>query len=451
MDDHNFDLVVIGTGAGGSTVAHKCRKAGWKVAIIDSNPFGGTCALRGCDPKKVLVGAAESVDWNRRMLGKGVSGDSVEIDWQQLMEFKKTFTEPVPASTETTFTKAGIATFHGRARFLDKTTLEIGADKLTGRYIHIAAGAKPAVLGIAGEEYLTTSTQFLETEQLPERIVFVGGGFIAFEFAHVAARAGAKVTILHRGPRPLEGFDPDLVETLAKATLEIGVDLILETEVESVEKDGDGFKVTASSRDSRTVIEADMVVHGAGRVPDIDDMDLEAANVERGKKGIQVNEFLQSVSNPLVYAAGDAADSGGLPLTPVATMQGHIVASNLLKGNNRQPDYSGIPSAVFTVPPLASVGLKEDDAVKQGLDFDVKFEDTSGWYSSKRIGLKYSAYKTLVEKETGRVLGAHLLGAHADEVINIFALAIRNGLKAKDLKAMVYAYPTSASDISYMV
>lgn len=450
MDDHNFDLVVIGTGAGGSTVAHKCRKAGWKVAISDSNPFGGTCALRGCDPKKVLVGAAELVDWNRRMMGKGVSGN-VEIDWQQLMELKKTFTEPVPVNTAKTFTKAGIATFHGRARFLDKTTLEIGADKLIGRYVHIAAGAKPAVLGIAGEEYLTTSTQFLETEQLPERIVFVGGGFIAFEFAHVAARAGAKVTIIHRGPRPLEGFDPDLVEMLTKATLEIGVDLILDTEVKSVEKDGDEFKVTASSRDSRTVIEADMVVHGAGRVPDIDDMDLEAANIERGKKGIQVNEFLQSVSNPLVYAAGDAADSGGLPLTPVATMQGHIVASNLLKGNNRQPDYAGIPSAVFTIPPMASVGLKEDDAAKQGLDFDVKFEDTSGWYSSKRIGLKYSAYKTLVEKETGRILGAHLLGAHADEAINIFALAIRNGLKAKDLKAMVYAYPTSASDISYMV
>ncbi len=450
MDDHNFDLVVIGTGAGGSTVAHKCRKAGWKVGIIDSNPFGGTCALRGCDPKKVLVGAAELIDWNRRMKGKGVSGN-VEIDWQQLMEFKKTFTEPVPVNTAKTFTKAGIATFHGRARFLDKTTLEIGADKLTGRYVHIAAGAKPAVLGIAGEEYLTTSTQFLETEQLPERIVFVGGGFIAFEFAHVAIRAGAKVTIIHRGPRPLEGFDPDLVDMLTKATLEIGVDLILDTEVKSVEKDGDGFKVRASSGDSRTVIEADMVVHGAGRVPDIDDMDLEAANVERGKEGIQVNEFLQSVSNPLVYAAGDAADSGGLPLTPVATMQGHIVASNLLKGNNRQPDYSGIPSAVFTIPPMASVGLKEDDAAKQGLDFDVKFEDTSGWYSSKRIGLKHSAYKTLVEKETGRVLGAHLFGAHADEVINIFALAIRNGLKAKDLKAMVYAYPTSASDISYMV
>ena len=187
---HDFDLIVIGTGAGGSTVAHKCRKAGWKVGIIDSNPFGGTCALRGCDPKKVLVGAAELIDWNRRMKGKGVSENGTEIDWPELMRFKKTFTEPVPESTEKAFSKEGIAAFSGRAHFTGKTTVEIGDDILTGRYVHIAAGAKPAVLDIPGEEYLTTSTEFLELEKLPERIVFVGGGYIAFEFAHVAVRAG---------------------------------------------------------------------------------------------------------------------------------------------------------------------------------------------------------------------------------------------------------------------
>lgn len=449
--ERNFDLIVIGTGAGGSTVAHKCQKAGWEVAIVDSNPFGGTCALRGCDPKKVLVGAAELIDWNRRMKGKGVSANDAEIDWKELMRFKKTFTEPVPASTGKSFSKAGIATFHGRAHFLDKTTVKVGEDTLKGRYVHIAAGAKPAVLGIPGEKYLTTSTEFLELADLPERIVFVGGGYIAFEFAHVAIRAGAKVTILHRGARPLEEFDHDLVNTLAQLTRDLGVDLNLTTTVESVQKDGDQFIVAASAGDSRQSFEADMVVHGAGRVPDIDDMGLEKANIERSKKGILVNEYMQSVSNPLVYAAGDAADSDGLPLTPVATMEGHVVASNLLKGNHRQPDYAGIGTAVFTVPPLSSVGMREDEATKKGLKFKVKYEDTSGWYSSRRIGLKYSAYKTLVEQDTGRILGAHLLGSHAEEVINIFGLAIRTGLKAEHLRTMIYAYPSSASDISYML
>ncbi len=449
--EKKFDLIVIGTGAGGSTVAHKCRKEGWDVAIIDSRPFGGTCALRGCDPKKVLVGAADLIDWTRRMEGKGISSKSTEIAWQELMRFKRTFTEPVPENREKGYAKAGIIAYHGRTSFINQTTVRVGDNTLTARFVHIAAGAKPAALGIPGEEHLTTSDQFLEMEQLPKRIIFVGGGYIAFEFAHIAARASAKVQILHRGARPLEGFDPDLVNSLAQATRELGVDLRLNTAVQSIEKDGDRFIVNASTEHGKQTFEADMVVHSAGRVPDIDDMNLEKAGIEHGKKGILVNEYLQSVSNPLVYAAGDSADSGGLPLTPVATMEGHVVASNLLKGNHRQPNHLGVPTVVFTLPTLSSVGLREVDATKQGLKFKVKHEDTSGWYSSRRIGLKYSAYKTLVEEKSGRILGAHLLGAHAEEVINIFALAIRTGLKADDLKTMIYAYPTSASDISYMV
>lgn len=449
--EKKFDLVVIGTGAGGATAAHKCRKAGWEVAIVDSRLFGGTCALRGCDPKKVLVGAAELIDWNQRMKGKGVSAKNTAIDWQELMQFKRTFTEPVPENREKNYAKAGIAAFHGRAHFLNKTTVQIGEDILTGRYVHIAAGAKPADLGIPGEEYLTTSTQFLEMEKLPERIVFVGGGYIAFEFAHIAARAGAKIQILHRGARPLEGFDAELVDRLVEATHSLGIELKLNMSVESVQKDGNRFVVKASAGNSQKTFAADLVVHSAGRAPDIDDMNLEKAGIERGRKGILVNEYLQSISNPLIYAAGDAADSGGLPLTPVATMEGHAAASNLLKGNHRQPNHSGVPTVVFTLPPLASVGLREDEAAKQGLKFEVKQGDTSGWYSSRRVGLEFSGFKTLVEEETGRILGAHLLGAHAEEVINIFALAIRSELKAEDLKTMIYAYPTSASDISYML
>lgn len=446
-ENKKFDLIVIGTGAGGSTAAYKCRKAGWDVAIIDSNPFGGTCALRGCDPKKVLVGAAEVVDWNRRMEGKGVSSEA-QINWQSLMQFKRTFTEPVPGNREKGFAKVGIAAFHGRTTFLDTTTLKVDDEILSGRFVHIAAGAKPAALDIPGEDYLTTSTQFLELERLPKRIAFVGGGYIAFEFAHVAARAGAQVQILHRGVRPLEGFDPDLVKILVEATRDIGIDLRLSTVVKAVEKDGEQFIVKASAEDSSQTFEADMVVHSAGRVPDMDDMDLEKAGVERNKNGIVVNEYLQSVSNPAVYAAGDAAAGDGLPLTPVATIEGYIAASNMLNGNHRSPNYTGTPTVVFTVPPLSSVGLQEEAAKREGLNFKVKHEDT---YSSRRVNMKYSGFKTLVEEDSGRILGAHLLGPHAEEVINIFALAVRAGLKAEDLKTMIYAYPTSVSDASYML
>ncbi|MCH7519346.1 MAG: NAD(P)/FAD-dependent oxidoreductase [Candidatus Dadabacteria bacterium] len=450
MSTNKFDLIVIGTGTAASTIAYKCRSAGWEIAVIDSRPFGGTCALRGCDPKKVLVGAAELIDWNNRMADKGIISKDTRIDWPSLMRFKQTFTEPVPKNSEKRFTKAGIATFHGRARFIDKTTIMVGDSTLTGRYVLIASGAKPAKLNIPGEEFLTTSDQFLELDVLPEKIIFVGGGYISFEFAHIAVRAGAKVQILHRGARPLVGFDPDLVNQLVEASHDIGVDIQLDTTVEVIEKNN-GQLVVHTSGNAKQVFEADMVVHGAGRVPEIDDMDLDKAGVCREKKGILVNEYLQSVSNPTVYAAGDAAASGGPPLTPVASMEGHVVASNLINENHRTPDYSGISTVVFTVPPLASVGLLQETAERQGLSFKINHLDTSGWYTSRRVNIKYSGFKVLVEEGTNRILGAHVLGPHAEEIINIFGIAIRSGLSAADLKLMSYAYPTSSSDISYMV
>lgn len=448
--ERSFDLVVIGTGSAGGTAAHRCRKAGWEVAIADSRPYGGTCALRGCDPKKVLVGAAEVVDRGRRMEGKGVAGDT-RIAWPELMAFKRSFTEPVPESRERSYADAGIETFHGRARFVGPTSVRVGEDTLTAGKVLVAAGAKPAALEIQGEEHLLTSTEFLELETLPERIAFVGGGYISFEFAHVAARAESEVRILHGGDRPLEGFEPELVDRLVEATRVAGIGVELNARVEAVERGERGFRVVTGGGDGAETYEADLVVHGAGRVPEIDDLELEAAGVERDRRGVVVNEHLQSVTNPAVYAAGDAAASDGLPLTPVAAMESACVAHNLLEGNSRKPDHAGVPTVVFTLPPLASVGLGEEAARERGLDFDVETKDTSGWYSSRRVGATHSAHKVLVERDSDRVLGAHLLGPHAEEAINLFALAIREGITAGRLRGMPWAYPTVASDVSHMV
>jgi glutathione reductase (NADPH) len=459
-----FDLIVIGTGVAASTVAWKCHSAGWSVAVIDSRPFGGTCALRGCDPKKVLVGAAEVVDWNQRMQSKGITNsDALKIQWSDLMRFKRSFTEPVPKEREEQFSKAGIAAFHGRARFLGQRTVKVGdTQTLDGLHIVIAAGAQPVKLNIPGEENMVKSDQFLELDELPSKIVFVGGGYISFEFAHIAARAGANVTILHRGTRPLNNFDPYLIDMLVQRSSELGIEIHLQTKVDAIEsakadkdhQDGGGFIVHASDtiNGEKYKIEADMVVHGAGRVPEIDDLNLAAAGVEHEtNKGVRVNEYLQSVSNQSIYAAGDAAASGGLPLTPVATYQGEIVATNLLEKNRAKANYKGIPSVVFTVPPLASVGLQEDTAKKQGLRFKTNKADTSNWYSSRRVSEKCSGYKVLIEEGTDRILGAHILGQHAEEVINLFAIAIRLGLKAQDIRRVVFSYPTRSSDIGYML
>jgi len=446
-----FDLIVIGTGSGGSAPAYRCRAAGWRVAVLDDLPYGGTCALRGCDPKKVLVGAADLADWNRRMQGRGVTGDA-HISWPDLMRFKRTFTDPVPANREKAFEKAGIATYHGPGRFVSPEELAVDGQVLAARHFVIAAGAKPRRLGVPGEEYLVTSTAFLELDQLPPRIAFVGAGYIAFEFAHVVRRAGVQATIIGRRS-PLRHFEQDLVTRLVAHTRSLGIDVRVDTEVTAIERRGAGYRLQLHGQGRAESVDADLVVHGAGRVPNTEGLALGAANVATEPNGgVRVNEFLQSVSSPRVYAAGDAAASpGGLPLTPVAAYEGVIVAANLLKGNALRPDYRGIASVVFTVPPLAGVGLTEAKAREQQLDIRVKTQDTSSWYSNRRVAETSAMFKVIVENQTDRVVGAHLLGPHAEEVINLFALAIRSGVPATDLKHLLYAYPTSGSDVPYMI
>src|SRR6266852_4834833 len=301
------DVIVLGSGSAAQSVAYPCREAGWSVAVVDDHPFGGTCQLRGCDPKKVLVGVSDLVDWSRHMQGKGVSAPGLSLSWSDLIRFKRTFTDPRPVQNEQSFAQAGIIARHGRAHFVDRTSVQVGEDTLVGHHVEIATGARHAPLGIPGEEHLTTSTQFLELDELPRRIVFVGGGYIAFEFAHIAARAGAQVQVLHRGSRPLKQFDPDLVSMLVQATGELGVEVRLRTQVVAIERQGNDLRVHARMGKQEHTIEADLVVHAAGRVPEIDDLDLEVAEVAREKDGVSVNDYMQSVSNPAVYEAGDAA------------------------------------------------------------------------------------------------------------------------------------------------
>ncbi|MFL5496320.1 MAG: dihydrolipoyl dehydrogenase family protein [Gemmatimonadales bacterium] len=446
-----FDLVVLGTGAAGSAVAHRCRRAGWRVAVVDDQPYGGTCALRGCDPKKVLVGAAELVDWQRRMSGHGVVGDA-QLDWRALIRFKRTFTDPVPARVKAAFGDAGIAAHHRRARFVAEHQLVVGDEMLDAEHVAIATGARPAPLGIPGEEHVRTSTDFLELDELPRRIVFIGAGYVSFEFAHIAQRAGASTVVIGRDA-PLAHFDQDIVACLVEHSRSLGIDLRLQTTAIAVGRTGDAFHVRVDTPHGSEVLEADLVVHGAGRVPNTGTLDLAAGRVITDRRGaVVVNEFLQSVSNPRVYAAGDVAfPAGSMPLTPVGSHEGLVVASNLLRGNRAKPNYRGTPTVVFTVPPLASVGPTEADARAEGLPIRVKVQDTGSWYSNRRLREPAGIFKTIVEDGTDRVLGAHVFGPQAEEMINIFGLAVRHGLTATSLRHTIYAYPTRGSDVPYMI
>ena len=444
-----YDLAIIGTGTAAMVAAMRMRSAGWSVAVMDFRPFGGTCALRGCDPKKMMIGGAEAADHAWRMKGNGIEGDT-HLEWRGLLSFKRSFTDPVPEKREKAFEEKGIEIFHGRARFTGPNTIEVGGETIEARHILVAAGAEPVPLGIPGEEHLIDNEDFLEHATLPQRIVFVGGGYIAAEFSHIAARAGAKVTILQYGERMLKHFDPDLVGWLMAKFHELGIELRTRTEVTSVERTADGYRITAKGADGEMTVDADLVVHAAGRKPALTDLDLDAASVKHEDGRLVLNEHLQSVSNPAVYAAGDAAEMGP-PLTPVSSHDAKTVVSNLLGGNRHKPDYQGVPSVAFTIPPIAAVGLSEAEAREKGLKFRMKSERAESWFTARQAAEKVYGFKVLVDEETDRILGAHLVGPHADEVINIFALAIRHGLTAEQLKATMFAYPSGASDIGSML
>jgi glutathione reductase (NADPH) len=444
-----YDLIVIGTGTAAQVASGRVRKAGRSVAVIDHHPFGGSCALRGCDPKKMLVSGVEAIDMAHRMQGRGVAGE-LRIDWKELIAFKRSFTDPVPSKREQSFAAQGIDAFHGAARFTGPDTVAVDGRPLKGRHILIASGARPAPLPFPGAEYLTLSDAFMELERLPERIVMVGGGYIAAEFSHIAARAGAKVTVLQRGERMLPRFEPELVAWLMEKFREIGVEVRTGNAVTAVERSGNAYRVHTQTPDGEAVVEGDLVVHAAGRVPDIEDLDLPAAGVAIENGRLRLNEYLQSVSNPIVYAAGDAA-ARGPPLTPVSSHDAKVVAANILEGNRHRPDYRGVPSVAFTLPPIAAVGLSEAEARKQNPKVRVNSAKVAGWYTARRVAETVYGYKTIVEEDNGRILGAHLVGPHVDEVINLFGLAIRHDLTADDLKATMFAYPTGASDLGSMI
>jgi glutathione reductase (NADPH) len=445
----DYDVVVIGTGSAGTTFAYKLNSAGMKVAIVDCREYGGTCALRGCIPKKVLTGAADIVDASNRMLGKGTGKEKHVIDWPSLIDFKKTFTDPHPPQKEQGFKETGIGTYHGIASFEDESTLIIGDKKISAKYIVITTGSRPRKLNIPGEEYLITSEDFMELKELPKKVIFAGGGYISFEFAHIAARAGSDVTILQRGDQVLKEFDPDLVDILVKASEDAGIRVIKGKEVKKIEKIRDGFKVTTCCQNEGKdeIFFADMVVHGLGRVPAIEELQLEKGNVALDKGNISLNEYLQSISNPRVYAAGDCIRPGP-PLTPVASLQADIAARNIIEGNKYTADYTVIPSTVFTIPPLAAVGITD---IISSRKHKVLFYDMSQWYSTRRTNLKYAASKVIIDEATDKILGAHILGPNAEEVINLFAVAMRYGLTATQLRSTVFSYPSIAYDLNYIL
>ncbi len=445
-----FDVFVIGTGTAGKTVAYDCAKAGMKVAIADNREFGGTCANRGCDPKKVLVAITEAMQNAANLMGKGIK-NVPKINWQDLQKFKQTFVGAVPFVTEKNLKAAGIELYHQSPEFIDENTLSVEGKTIKANKIVIATGQIPTELKIPGREHLLVSDDFLELPELPESIVFIGAGYIGMEFAHIAARCGVKVTMIEFGPRPLAHFDEDIVSHLMEASKEIGIDFIFNASVTEVEKLRKNFKVNFKRSGKDDSIKSGMVFNTAGREPSIAALELEKGNVSFSKKGVEVNDFLQNPSNKSVYACGDVSASGSPPLTPTSSQEARIVSHNIRNGNKLKMNFPPVPSVVFTLPQMATIGLTEAEAKKRGYDFRVEYKNVPGWYNARHLNEKTYAYKTIVDKKRNLILGAHIIAPQAGEMINLFVLTMCGKLTCEDLKAMIFAYPTWGNDIKGMV
>ncbi len=450
MTDHSFDVLVIGGGNGGMGATVPTRNAGLKVAMLEPAELGGTCSNRGCTPKKVLVAAAEALDGIARAGAHHIAVGPATLDWTALIDREKQMIAGIPGSLAASMEKRGVHLVRARGHFVTPNAVRAGGQIYEAEHIVIATGSRPRPLTFPGAELTITSDDVLSQRQQPRDVVFIGGGVIAFEFAHVYARAGTHVTILQAGRRFLPRHDADAVDRVVAETLRLGIDVRASFDVKAIAQHGDRLRVTFAEDGIERTIEADRVVNGAGRIANVEGLDLQSGAVASEHGRLAHDDYLRSTSNKAVWIVGDAL-SDTPQLSPLATYEGRIVGQNIVDGPKHRPDYAAIPYCLYTIPSLAGVGLTEEDARDRGLDVHVAVNDMREWLSGRTFAESVAWAKVISERESGRILGAHIVGHGGEELIHVFALAMRHGITTRDFGDMVYAYPTFTSDVRYMV
>lgn len=449
MDIIEYDVFVIGSGIAGQTAAQECAAYGLKVAIADDKAFGGTCAIRGCDPKKVMLQFADIHEKIENLKGLGFT-KSPKISWEDILSFKNSFTNPVPKATEEDLIEQGISLYHQSPKFIDKNTILVEGKKVKANYFVIATGLIPRPLQIKGSDLLKTSDDFFNLKEIPKSAIFVGGGYIALEFAYLLNALGCKVTIIESGAKILSQFETFLTNQLKEYLAEKGINFIFNADVTSVEKLRKNKRVYYQKDDKKHTLKAVEIFNTTGRVPAVKNLNLENAKIANGENGISVNNYLQSVSNKNTYSCGDVS-SKSLPLTPLSGLQGYIVSRNIIKNNSKKFRQKVVPSVVFTHPKLAMVGLTEEQAKQKYTAVKVYKAKVDYWYNAKKENISVYAYKIIVNEKTDVILGAHLLSSEANENINIFSLAIQQKMTTKAFKKLIFTYPSYANDLKKMM
>ena len=446
MSDYDYDLFTIGAGSGGTRASRVSASLGARVAVAEDRYLGGTCVNVGCVPKKLMVYASYFREAFEDAGGFGWTVGPRSFSWPKLVENKNTEIHRLNGVYGTLLKNAGVALFNGRAIVKGPHEVEINGKTVTAGRILIAVGGWPSVPDIPGKEHVITSNEFFFLERLPKRVIVVGGGYIAVELAGIFNGLGAQVTQLYRGPHFLRGFDDDLRRFLAGEIRKKGIALRFNAKVAAVEKREDGTLV--AELEDGVKMEAETILYATGRSPKTDGLGVAEAGVElTGKGAVVVDEDFQT-RVPSIYALGDVIDR--VALTPVAISEGMAFAHNTYGRGGRKMSYQDIPTAVFSQPPIGTVGLTEAQARREYDEIDIYRSEFRPMKHTLSGSEERSFMKLIVERASDRVVGLHMVGPEAGEITQGFGVAFKAGATKADFDATIGIHPTSAEEFVTM-
>ena len=442
MAQYDYDLFVIGAGSGGVRAARIAATLGARVAIAERDRVGGTCVIRGCIPKKLLVYAAHFREDFEDAAGYGWSVGEPEFSWARLIANKNAEIARLEGVYVANLEKAGAMLLRGSVRIADAHTVELDGRRVTAGYLLVATGARPSLPHMPGVEHAITSNDAFELPRLPARIVIVGGGYVAMEFAGIFNGIGSQVTLSYRGPQILRGFDDDVRQHLAAEMTKKGVRILVRSNVERIDRRPDGSLAVGFT--GGQPVECDAVMFATGRVPNTSDLGLEEAGAELGESGEVVVDRYSASTAPSVYAVGDVTDR--INLTPVAIREGHAVALTLFGGTPTPVDHMDVPTAVFSQPPVGTVGCTEAEAKERLAELEIyktTFRPLKATLSGRD---ERTLMKLVVDAATQRVIGAHMVGPDAPEIIQAVGIAVKAGLTKAQFDSTVGIHPTAAEE-----
>jgi glutathione reductase (NADPH) len=448
MNKQHYDLIAIGGGSGGLAVAEKAARFGKKVAVIEAHRMGGTCVNNGCVPKKVMWYAASLAHAVDDAVDFGIPARRGKTDWQKLVAGREQYTGNINTYWDGYVAEKGIDRIHGHAKFVDARSVEVNGKRYTAEHIVVATGGQPVVPPVPGAELGITSDGFFELREQPKNVAVVGGGYIAVELGGVLNALGSNVTLCAMEDRLLESFDPMLGSVLESEMQRQGIRVQTGFRVVGLSKSNEGTVVKAA--DNRTLTGFDTVIWAVGRSPNTRKLDLEAAGVEVMPNGIVPVDDYQNTNVPGIYAIGDI--TGRAPLTPVAIAAGRRLAERLFDGKpDSRVDYDNIPSVVFSHPPIGTVGMTESEARAR---HDDEVTVYTGSFTPMRHALSAhgstTAMKLVCAGKEEQVVGIHVIGDNADEMLQGFAVAVKMGATKADFDNTIAIHPTSAEELVTM-